>query len=271
MTVSKEIIDYIKKRLRSGKITCLTGAGISYESGVPTFRGKGGLWEKYDPQVYAYPEGLITAFYDTPQNFVDFCVDFYGVLLGAGPNPAHLSLAEMERLGLLSSVITQNVDNLHIEAGSRRVIELHGNAYRRRCIHCRKTKDFSKEEIKDFISGLKKYRLLRPRLLRVLSKYFGRCPSCRGRNRIDIVLFGEELPLEALHQAHEEIEKCSLLFLIGTSGIIYPAAGLPALAKSKGRGLIEINTEASALNYLCDYTVKAAAVEVIPQILEKIK
>lgn len=263
---SKESKDYIKRSFKKGNVVCLTGAGISAESGIPTFRGKGGLWEKYDPQTYAYSEGLISILKTRPQDLVNFIADFYSLLIKAHPNPAHIALAVLEKEGILSSVITQNIDNLHTQAGSRNVIELHGNAFRIRCMNCGKNITLEKERIEEFVQLLKINQDSYIKILKVLSRYFPRC-NCRGRYRPDIVLFGEALTQDELSCAYEQLDKCNVLLLIGSSLVIYPAASLPLYAKEKGAKLIEINSEPSALSQICDYKIAGRASEVMPEIL----
>ena len=278
------IKEVIKSSFKKGGVVCLSGAGISAESGIPTFRGKGGLWEKYDPQIYANTEGLVSTFREYPQRLVDFVVDLYSVLLDAEPNPAHLSLSRLEKQGVLNSVITQNIDNLHQQAGSRNVIELHGNAFRIRCMQCQRKVALEKERLKEMIELLKINRHSRIKLLRVLSRYFPRCHAelpagrsgvlddnyirhCRGRYRIDIVLFGELLPEEELMRSYEQLDRCRVLLIIGSSLMVYPAASLPLYAKQRGAKLIEINSERSASSDLCDYNIIGRASEILPEIL----
>ena len=247
-------------------MVCLTGAGISAESGIPTFRGKGGLWEKYDPQIYSNPDGLLSVLRKHPQDLVNFVVDFYTILLKAKPNPGHLALAYLEKEGFLSSVITQNIDNLHQDAGSRCVTELHGNAYRIRCRGCSRKLTLEHERMQEFIQLLKYNKGSYSGVLKILSRYLPRC-SCGARFRNDIVLFTEMLPEQELSFAYEQLDKCKLLLLVGTSLIVYPAAGLPLYAKRKGAKLIEINSEPSALSEICDYKILGKASVVLPEIL----
>lgn len=265
MIIQSEILNLIQKSISNGKFVVLTGAGISSESGIPTFRGKGGLWEKYNPAIYANLPGLTSVFLSRPERIVSFITDFYQILLKAKPNPAHLALAQMEKKGILSSVITQNIDNLHQEAGSKKVIQLHGNAYRMRCGRCNKAYNMDRERIEELLEDLGTNKFSRRHLLKALNKYFPRC-SCRGRFRPDIVFFGEMLPEDQLRAAYDELNKCSLLFLIGTSGIVYPAAGLPSYAKEKGAKIIEINNEPSAISYLSDQVLLGRAGEFLPAI-----
>ena len=260
----------IKKKLKKGRIVCLTGAGISAESGIPTFRGTGGLWEKYNPQTYATPEGLLSVLRTRPHRLAEFIIDFYSVLLEARPNAAHTTLALLEKEGIVSSVITQNIDNLHQEAGSRRVIELHGNSYRLVCMGCRKKITVEKERMKEFTRLLHQSKGSYYKVLETLSRYFPRC-HCGGRYRIDIVFFGESLAQDQLQEAYAELETCETLLLIGSSFIVYPAAELPLHAKKHKATLIEINSEPSALSAICDYTLTVKASEGLPYLLQVLK
>jgi len=264
--LSPEIRNYIKRSFKKGKVACLTGAGISAESGIPTFRGKGGLWEKYDPETYANNEGLASLFKREPQGLVDFIVDFYSLLFKARPNPGHFALFALEKEGILSGVITQNIDNLHQQAGSRNVIELHGNAYRIRCSGCLKSITLEKDRLREMIELLKRKRDSRIQLLKVISRYFPRC-SCGWRYRIDIVLFGEMLPEDELSRAYQKLKECSALLIVGSSLVVYPAASLPLYAKQRGVKLIEINSEPSAMSDLCDYHIRDQASVALPEIL----
>ena len=267
-TVTKQAAEFIREHCRGSRIVCLTGAGISYESGIPTFRGKNGFWEKYDPDVYATMEGLVSVFRQRQQDLVKFVFDFYSILYKARPNAAHLALAALEKVGVLKAVITQNIDNLHQDAGSRTVIELHGNALRIRCTGCGKTMKFEKERLKEMAELLKKNMRSRVMLLRVLNRYFPRCKSCGSRFRIDIVLFGELLPEDALSLAYEQLAHCDVLLVIGSSLLVYPAAGLPLYAKDKGAKLVEINSESSALSDICDCSIRGKAGDVLPEVFK---
>jgi NAD-dependent deacetylase len=265
--IPKKGIDYIGEIFKKGNVVCLTGAGISVESGIPAFRGKGGLWERYDPQIYANTEGLISTLRMHPQKLVNFIVDFYSVVLKARPNPAHLALCVLEKKGILNSIITQNIDNLHQQAGNRNVIELHGNALRIRCMTCQRTIALEKDRLKEMIELLKVNRDSRIKLLKILSRYFSRC-NCGSRYRIDIVLFGEMLPQKELSMAYKYLDNCNTLLIIGSSLVVYPVATLPLYAKERGAKLIEINNEKSALSDLCDYKIIGRASEVLPEALK---
>lgn len=262
--MDKEILHLIKK----GNLTCLTGSGISAESGIPTFRGKGGLWERYSPEIYATTMGLISTLETQPEKLVDFLREFYSSLLIARPNPGHLTLAIMEKEGILNSIITQNVDNLHQQAGARRVIELHGNAYRVKCMGCGRTLTLERDRLKEMVDLLKRKRNSRFGMLRILSRYFPKC-ECKGRFRIDIVLFGEGLSGQVLSEAYRQLDNCGLLLVVGCSLMVYPAAGLPLYAKEKGAQVLEINSDPSGFSDLCDFKIVGKAAEVLPELIKE--
>lgn len=267
MIFNKEVKKYIQDNFKKGNIVCLTGAGISAESGIPTFRGEGGLWERYDPQIYATIKGLTSTFRTNPEDIVDFIVDFYSLILKARPNPAHLALAVLEKENILRAIITQNIDNLHQRAGNRNVIELHGNAFRIRCLRCPRTTTLEKDRLKEMIELLKMNRGSRIKLLKILSRYLPRC-NCGSRYRLDIVLFGEMLAPVEFSLAYKQLDSCNILLVIGTSLVVYPAAQLPLYAKERGAKLIEINNQSSDLSDLCDYKITGQATEILPEILK---
>jgi NAD-dependent deacetylase len=265
--LTKQVSAFIKKNFKQGNIVCLTGAGISHESNIPTFRGKGGLWESYDPEVYATMEGLVSVFRENPQKLVNFICDYYSMLLEAQPNPAHMSLLALEKAGLLKAVITQNVDNLHQTAGTRSVVELHGNSFRIRCTGCQSKISLEKDRVKEMMKLLEKNRDSKIKLLKVLSRYCPRCANCGSRYRIDIVFFGEMLPQDELTRAYKLLDDCKILLLVGTSLVVYPAASLPFYAKERAAHLIEINSEPSALSDMCDYSIIGKAGQILPEIV----
>jgi NAD-dependent deacetylase len=238
------IIEKIKKILEKGNVIALTGAGISEESGISTFRGKGGIWEKFDTAIYANIPGLIGVLLFKPSRMRDFILEFYDTIYKAKPNKAHYILSEMEKSGILNSVITQNVDNLHQKAGSKNVIELHRNMLKFRCMNCNKKFELDEGKLEELIHRLK--RASRREIIRLI---FPKC-ECGGRYRVNVVLFGESLPTDELSKAYTEIGKARTLLLIGTSGIVYPAASLPYYAKERDVKIIEINLYHTALSHL---------------------
>ncbi|MCS7180248.1 MAG: Sir2 family NAD-dependent protein deacetylase, partial [bacterium] len=183
-----ELLSLIKN---SNYLIVFTGAGISTESGIPSFRGKEGLWAKYRPEIYGTFTGLISQFLIKPSNVVNFIFDFTSPILEAKPNISHICLAKLEEKGYLKSIITQNIDNLHSDAGNKNVIELHGNLYIWRCKKCENIEKIGKEKLSEFAKNLKKIQGRRE-LIRYINN-FVKC-KCGGRKRPDIVFFGEPLP-----------------------------------------------------------------------------
>jgi NAD-dependent deacetylase len=227
-------------------IVALTGAGISVESGIPDFRSPGGLWERFNPMEYA----TIQAFRANPAKVWGMLKEMDGLLTRARPNPAHLALAALEDQGRLAGVITQNVDNLHQAAGSRNVIEFHGNAHRFVCDTCRgqhprESLDFSHTPL---------YCL------------------CGGLIRPDVVFFGEAIPPQAQDAANALAFSCDLVLIIGTSGEVAPANFLPEIAKSRGAAIVENNLGPTRLTRsLTDHFLPGQAGEVWPEVMKFLK
>jgi len=260
------ILKQVKEIIQKGGVVAFTGAGISVESGVPAFRGESGLWEKYDPNIYGNILGLGTTFLISPQKVASFVMDVYGTVLNARSNPAHLILARMEQAGLLDAVITQNIDNLHQEAGNGNVIELHGNLFIMKCMKCGNRKKMGKQEIEEMLSSINKSLYFRFKLFRTFLSLFPKC-SCKGQMRPDIVLFGEMVPEEAMEDSFSEIERCNSLLMIGTSGVVYPAASLPYYARKNKKIVIELNEEQTSLSSIADYKLLGKASEILPKLL----
>lgn len=242
----QELIQRAAQALRRARKTiALTGAGISAESGIPTFRDPGGLWDRYDPEEYA----TIEAFRRNPAKVWQMMRDFTE-LKTARPNPGHFGLVQLEQMGFLRCIITQNVDNLHQDAGSREVIEFHGNMRQVVCQGCRKLLPL--EDIS----------------LEALPPYCG----CGGVFKPAGVFFGEPIPPEALSRAYEESKSCDLMLVIGTSAVVYPAADMPRVAKEAGARLIEINPERTDLTgWVTDFIIQGKAGIAIPRIVAEIK
>jgi len=236
-----------KDILHSKKTIAFTGAGISVESGIPDFRGAQGLWQKYDPEEYAH----IDAFYANPDKVWLMIKDMFSLIMAAKPNPAHMGLAELERMGLLSSVITQNVDGLHQAAGNTNVIEFHGSHRTLSCLKCSTKIEGTSLTLED----------LPPR-----------CSRCSSLLKPDVVFFGEPIPWEAQIMSFKESKSCKAVLVIGTSAVVYPAATIPITAKERGAIVIEINTEPTPLtNQISDYLICGSAGEIIPAIVEEVK
>ncbi len=204
-----------------GNAVALTGAGISVESGIPAFRGTQGMWEKYDPMEYA----TIGAFRQDPEKVWGMLSEMVDLFSRAAPNAAHIGLAEMERRGVLRSVVTQNVDGLHQAAGSRRVIEFHGNVEELICLSC-----------------WNRY----PSRVKIREGIPPRC-ACGTILKPNLVLFGEPIPWDAQEEAENQAKRCSVLLVIGTSAQVAPACDIPLLSKGSGAVIIEINPEETPL------------------------
>ena len=223
-------------------LVAFTGAGISVESGIPPFRGKGGIWSKYDPSILD-----IDYFWSKPlESWKGITEIFYTHFLDARPNAAHYLLSRLEREGILKSVITQNIDNLHQEAGSRLVIEYHGNSQWLRCSLCGARYSLSEVSLES----------LPPR-----------CSEDQEILKPDFVFFGEGIPPDAASRSVQEVSDADLLLIIGTTGEVMPAGMLPSIAKSHGARVIEINPEYSAFTAsLTDLFLQGPAAEVCRQL-----
>ncbi len=238
----EKVADIIKEQKY---LVAFTGAGISVDSGIPAFRGGQGLWEKYDPMEYAH----IRAFTVDPEKVWVMLREMSEVILKSEPSPAHRALATLEEKGYLKAVITQNVDGLHHVAGNSDVIEYHGNHRWLTCVSCAKRVPLTPE-----MSQVRPYP---------------RCEKCNKALKPDVVFFGEGIPMIAMLRANEEANKCRVMFIIGTSGVVYPAAEIPYIAKSKGATIVEINIESTPFTpSITDYFFTGTASQVLPKILE---
>ena len=237
---------------RSRFAIAFTGAGISAESGVPTFRGFNGLWKRHRPEELATPE----AFRKDPHLVWSFYKWRMDLIRKAKPNRAHYALAELEKMGVLKAVITQNVDDLHREAGSKKVIELHGNIFRVRCTSCTYRENLKESgRLEEFLK----------------EKDLPKCPRCGSLLRPDVVWFGEPLPRKALEEAFRLAERADLVLVIGTSGVVYPAAYIPQIVKETGGKVIEVNTEESGVTPIADVFLRGKAGEVMGELMERIR
>jgi NAD-dependent deacetylase len=245
------MVDLIKKAaadLAAAKmVAALTGAGVSVESGIPPFRGKGGLWEKYDPMEVAH----IDSFLKNPEKVWNLLFkEMKEVLDKAAPNDCHKGLAKLEALGILKTVITQNVDGLHQLAGSGDVIEFHGNMAWQRCMECNRRYPTSRVD---------------------LNRIPPLC-SCDGILRPDAVLFGEMIPPDALWRSRKAATECDVMLVIGTSAVVQPAALIPIIAKESGAKIIEINPERTPLtDDISDYLIMGTGGDIMNRILAQME
>ena len=243
-------MDIIKKAVEdissAKNIVALTGAGISVESGIPPFRGKGGIWEKINPMKYAHintfmqdPEEVWNVLLKDMKNFLDI----------AKPNAAHIALAKLEDIGLLKTIITQNIDCLHQMAGNSDVIEFHGNFAWQSCLDCKKrckTSEINLTEIPP------------------------KC-ECGGIFRPECIFFGETIPHDITWRSCKAVENCDVMLIIGTSAVVEPASHIPLIAKKVGAKIIEINPEATPLTgTISDYIIKGKAGSIMSKIIKAV-
>lgn len=248
--MEEKIEEVAKDILETDKQIILTGAGISVESGIPPFRGENGLWEKYNPQEY----GHINSFKRNPAKVWKMLREMLETVLKAEPNSAHEALARLEEIGYLSSVITQNVDGLHQEAGNSDVIEFHGNNRFLVCMDCHNKRKIDEDFLKE-----------------IPEEGAPEC-ECGGVLKPDAVFFGEPIPKNALHRSNSEARDSDLLISIGTSAIVEPAASIPRIAKRTGSKVIEINPERTPLTEnTSDYLLRGKAGEILPKIVSKVE
>jgi len=250
-------IAWLASRIRGAPhVACLTGAGVSAESGVPTFRGAGGLWEGHRVEEVATPG----AFARDAQLVWRFYLARREGLLAVKPNVAHLALAELERRCPKFDLITQNVDGLHHLAGSRRVIALHGEIWIDRCTRCGHEERVGPE-------GWNSVGRDEPGFAARLPK----CVQCGGLARPGVVWFGEFLPPDAMQRASQAARSADLFLVIGTSSIVEPAASIAHVAKRHGATVVEINVEETGLTRHADATLLGKAGEIFGEIMNAIR
>ncbi len=228
----------------STRTVVFTGAGISAESGVPTFRGQNGLWKRFRVEDLATPE----AFEANPQRVWEWYCWRRELVSRLNPNPGHLAVAQFERSVSNFCLITQNVDGLHDRAGNRRILKLHGDIWEVRCLACHQTR-----------VNLEVPLLFPPRC------------HCGGMLRPAVVWFGEMLPVGIFQQAVREAESCQLFFSVGTSAEVYPAAQLPAVAGRRGAYVVEVNIERSAAAEAADEVLLGKAGEILPELQARLQ
>ncbi|GAI00629.1 unnamed protein product [marine sediment metagenome] len=239
------MIEKVIEILNSSKsLFILTGAGISAESGIPTFRGTDGLWKNYSATDLATPE----AFEKNPELVWEWYHWRQGIILKAEPNPAHFAVAELEKKFNNFLLLTQNVDNLHRRAGSKKVLELHGNIFRARCLSCGRIVHHQIEPGKEIIN-------------------LPKC-DCEGLLRPDIVWFGEQIPQDIWQASLEFLSAADTSIICGTSGIVWPAAAIPEMAKKNRAKIIEINLEPTPISSIVDVSILGKAGKILPLIIQ---
>lgn len=233
--------------LAASHLTAFTGAGISVESGIPPFRGEGGLWDKYDPALFELDYFLS----HQSETWALLREVFYRLFDDAQPNKAHQALADLEKMGLLATIITQNIDYLHQRAGNKTVIEFHGTAQTVICLRCRKLSPFDATILRDI-----------PPV----------CPSCGGIIKPNFIFFGEGIPQQAMQASIVEAMTADVVLIIGTTGEVYPAAMVPMQAKERGATIIEVNTEPSSFTCsITDIFLQGMAGPLMSNLVEEIK
>ena len=239
------LVDQAAERIRSARrVCCMTGAGVSAESGVPTFRGGGGLWQGRRPESLATPE----AFDADPEEVWRFYLWRRMLLTECKPNPGHYALAELERVVPEFTLVTQNVDGLHSQAGSREVFALHGDIWIDRCTRCGHEARATGDDLESI----------------------PKCRACGAMARPGVVWFGEVLPADVLAGAQEAVARCEVMLVVGTSSVVQPAAPLADWARANGASVIEINPEATPLTVSADLAIRAPSGQVLPAIVERL-
>ena len=235
-------IQFVRSRLEQARaISVLTGAGISAESGVPTFRGDGGMWKQYNamdlatPEAFARDPGLVWEFYHWRRDLIS----------KVNPNPAHYALAELERIKPETTLITQNVDGLHGRAGSKNILEIHGNIWKVRCTKCGETSENFRTDLPELPE----------------------CESCGGLLRPHVVWFGESLDPLLLNRALDSVKNCDVMLVIGTSAVVQPAASFALFAKDAGGFVAEVNLESTTASRAMDAVLTGPAGRIVPQLI----
>ena len=245
-----EIREAAKILLGARYAIALTGAGMSVESGIPPFRGPGGLWTKYgEPPMNGFQRFLRDPRKAWEERLSKRNDELFKPLAVAKPNAGHFALVELEQMGLLRFVITQNVDDLHHQAGQKKLAEIHGNWTLIRCLEC--TTRFHHDAIS-------------------LEKLPPECPRCGGMLKSDTVSFGEPIPVDALNRCAEHAAHADLVIVAGTSATVYPAAGFALEVKQRGGILIEVNLYESEITRICDLSLRGGSADVLPRLVSAV-
>lgn len=230
-------------------VVSVTGAGHSTPSGIPDFRSPdSGLWQSYDPAQVA----SIFGFRQHPESFFEWVRPLLKLMLEASPNPAHQALADLETMGRMQTVITQNIDGLHQRAGSQHVLEVHGHAREGTCIRCYRIESMAAHQALFLEEGL-----------------IPHCSSCGGILKPNVILFGEQLPVSVLNAAWREVRTCDVVLVAGTSLTVAPACDLPKAAVLRGARAIVVNYQPTELDALAEVVIRRDVSEVLPQIARR--
>jgi NAD-dependent deacetylase len=235
----------------SNNVTAFTGAGISTDSGIPDFRSESsGLWKNVDPMTVA----SIYGFKRNPKAFYDWVRPLSDVALHAQPNPAHYALVDLEKMGYLQSIITQNIDMLHTRAGNQTIYELHGHLRQATCIHCFTVYD-GEIVLKQFLENGE----------------VPHCSKCHSVLKPNIILFGEQLPIAEFRAAQDAAKSCDLMLIVGSSLEVAPASDIPFIAQRQGAKLIIINLEATLIDSYADVVIHGRAAHILPEIIHNVE
>jgi NAD-dependent deacetylase len=240
--------------IASKRVIVFSGAGLSTESGIPDFRSPGGVWDRYDPEDFDFQNFLVSE--TSREKYWQMATEMYESIKPAQPNLAHLAIAELEKLGKLDCVITQNIDGLHFKAGNSegKVLQLHGTAIFVSCLSCKKRYD--RDEIQERIrKGLKAPR----------------CDDCGGLLKPATISFGQSMPEKETQEAYHRSSLCDLFIVIGSSLVVQPAASMPLVAKRNGAKLVIINRDPTPYDDMADFVLHGQAGPTMAKILEYIK
>lgn len=253
--MQEELIKKVAAMIKEAKkVIIFTGAGVSTESGIPDFRSPGGVWHKYNPEDFYYQKFLSSE--EAREKYWQMSREFYEPLQNAQPNAAHKAVVELEKMGKLDCVITQNIDNLHQKAGNspEKVIELHGTAISVSCLSCRKK--YTRAEIQSWlISGVR----------------VPKCKDCGGILKPDTVSFGQPMPPRETEEAFYRARNCDLFIVIGSSLVVQPAAAVPLEAKDHGAKLVIINREPTYHDRYADVVIHGSAGDIMNKIMEYLR
>jgi NAD-dependent deacetylase len=236
------------------KVVVFSGAGLSTESGIPDFRSPGGVWDRYDPEDFSFQNFVASE--RSRERYWQLATEMYETIRTAKPNSAHLAIAELERLGRLDCVITQNIDGLHLKAGNSegKVIQLHGTSLYVTCLECNKR--YERDPIQDRIAR---------------GDRAPHCDACGGPLKPATVSFGQSMPFDEMQEAGLRSSACEIFIVIGSSLVVYPAASFPLIAKQNGARLIIINREETPFDATADLVIHGEAGEAMSGILQKVK
>jgi NAD-dependent deacetylase len=247
----KQVAQWI---VTSKRVVVFTGAGLSTESGIPDFRSPGGVWDRYNPEDFYFHNFLASE--ASREKYWQMATEMYEPIKKAPPNPAHLAIAELERLGKLDCVITQNIDGLHFKAGNseEKVIQLHGTAIYVSCLECRKRYD--RDEIQERIRK---------------GERAPRCGDCGGPLKPATISFGQAMPEKETNEAYRRSSLCDLFIVIGSSLVVQPAASMPVVAKQHGAKLVIINRDPTPCDDMADLVLHGQAGPTMAAILDRLK